>query len=494
MANKYILSIDQSTQGTKGLLFDSQGSLIKRCDIPHKQIIDDQGYVEHNPNEILQNTVEVVKLVVESAEINKDDIVGIGISNQRETVVVWDRQTGEPIYNAIVWQCARGRDITNRIERQNKGSLIRKRTGLHLSPYFSAAKISWILENVEGAKEKSVKGEICCGTIDSWLIFKLTGGKEFKTDYSNASRTQLFNIEELTWDRKVCKLFGINIETLPEVCDSNSYFGETDFNGYFSKPIPIHGVLGDSHAALFAQGCFNKGMIKSTYGTGSSVMMNIGEKPIFSQRGLVTSLAWGMDGKVNYVLEGNINYTGAVITWLEKDLKLIKSPEETQALAEQANPIDKTYLVPAFTGLGAPYWDSKATGIITGITRTTGRAEVVRAALDSIAYQITDIVMAMSKDSGIEIKELRVDGGPTKNSYLMQFQSDMLRIPVQVANIEELSGTGAAYVAGIALNLYEKEQIFSRIKRTKYESKMSSEEALKLYEGWKHAVSQVLMC
>jgi len=492
MSNKYILSIDQSTQGTKGLLFDSQGSLIMRSDIPHEQIIDSQGFVEHNPNEIIQNTIEVVKSVIERAEINKDDILGIGISNQRETVVVWDRQTGEPIYNAIVWQCARARDITNRIEEKGYGSLIRESTGLHLSPYFSAAKISWILENVEGAKEKSETGELCCGTIDSWLIFKLTDGKEFKTDYSNASRTQLFNINKLAWDKKICELFGINIDILPKVCDSNSYFGETDFNGYFNKPIPIQGVLGDSNAALFAQGCFNKGMIKSTYGTGSSVMMNIGDKPIFSKNGIVTSLGWGMDGKVNYVLEGNINYTGAVITWLEKDLKLIKSPEETQALAEQATPMDKTYLVPAFTGLGAPYWDSKATGIITGITRTTGRAEVVRAALDSIAYQITDIVKAMSKDSGIGIEELRVDGGPTKNSYLMQFQSDMLKIPVQVANIEELSGTGAAYVAGIALDLYEKDQIFSRIKRTKYENKMSSEKASKLYEGWKHAVNQVL--
>ncbi len=492
MSNKYILSIDQSTQGTKGLLFDRQGSLIMRCDIPHEQIIDSQGFVEHNPNEIFQNTIEVAKLVVDKAEINKDDILGIGISNQRETVVIWDRQSGEPIYNAIVWQCFRGRDITNRLEAKGYSSLIRQATGLHLSPYFSAAKISWILENVEGAREKSEKGDLCCGTIDSWLIFKLTCGKEFKTDYSNASRTQLFNIKDLAWDEKVCKLFGINIDTLPKVCDSNSYFGETDFNGYFNKPIPIHGVLGDSHAALFAQGCFNKGMIKSTYGTGSSVMMNIGDEPIFSENGIVTSLAWGMDGKVSYVLEGNINYTGAVISWLEKDLKLIKSADETQALAEKANPMDRTYLVPAFTGLGAPYWDSKATGVITGITRTTGQAEVVRAALNSIAYQITDVLKAMSNDSGIEIEELRVDGGPTKNRYLMQFQSDMLSIPVQVANIEELSGTGAAYITGIALDLYERDQIFSRIKRTKYEKKMSSEEVQKLYQGWKHAVSKVL--
>jgi len=492
VSNKYILSIDQSTQATKGLLFDSQGSLIMRYDMPHEQIIDNQGFVEHNPNEIYENTIKVVKAVVERADINKDEILGLGISNQRETVVVWDKETGEPIYKAIVWQCARGRDIASRIEKKGYGALIRESTGLQLSPFFSAAKISWILENIEGAREKSERGELCCGTIDSWLVFKLTCGKEFRTDYSNASRTQLFNIKDLVWDKKVCDLFEINIDTLPEVCDSNSYFGETDFNGYLNRPIPIQAVLGDSHGALFAQGCFKKGMIKSTYGTGSSVMMNIGNEPIFSESGLVTSLAWGMDGKVSYVLEGNINYTGAVITWLEKDLKLIKSAEETQALAESANPMDRTYLVPAFTGLGAPYWDSKATGIIMGMTRTTGQAEVVRAALNSIAYQITDIVKAMSKDSDIEIEELRVDGGPTKNRYLMQFQSDILRIPVQVASIEELSGTGAAYAAGIALNLYEKDQIFSRIQRRKYDKKMKDEEGLKLYKGWKDAVGKVL--
>ncbi|HZJ82413.1 MAG TPA: glycerol kinase, partial [Clostridia bacterium] len=485
MSNKYILGIDQSTQGTKGLLFDSKGNLIMSSHMAHEQIIDSRGFVEHDPIEIINNTVEIVKSVVEQAGVNKNDILGIGISNQRETVVVWDKQTGEPLQNAIVWQCSRGEEICKRIEAAGHNSLIKDRTGLNLSPYFSAAKISWIIKNVKGAREKSEREEVCCGTIDSWLIFNLTNGKEFKTDYSNASRTQLFDIEELIWNKEICELFGINIKTLPEVCDSNSCFGQTDFNGYFDNPIPIHGVLGDSNGALLAQGCFTKGMAKSTYGTGSSVMMNIGAKPISSKNGLVTSLAWGIDGQVAYALEGNVNNSGAVITWIEKDLKLIKSPNESESLAKKANPLDRTYLVPAFTGLGAPYWDSNATGIITGITRTTGQAEVVKAALDSIAYQITDIIKIMSEDSNINIEELRVDGGATKNSYLMQFQSDMLGIPIQMANIEEISGTGVAYLAGIALDFYEKDIIFSNIRRTKYEKKMTNEEQTKLYKGWK---------
>lgn len=492
MSNKYILAIDQSTQGTKGLLFDYQGDLVGRCDIPHKQIIDSRGFVEHDPNEIIHNTIEVVKKVVEQTDIDKNNILGVGISNQRETALIWDRETGKPVYNAVVWQCARGEKICNKVEKNGYSAMIKERTGLNLSPYFSAAKLSWIFQNIDEAKNKLEQGKLCCGTIDSWLIYKLTGGKEFKTDYSNASRTQLFNIKKLEWDMEICELFGIDIKTLPEVCDSNAYCGETDFNGFLDNPIPIHGIMGDSHAALFGQGCFKEGMVKATYGTGSSVMMNTGQKPIFSKSGIVTSLAWGIDGTINYVLEGNINYSGAVISWLQKDLQLISSAKETENLVKKANPLDKTYFVPAFTGLGAPHWDSNATGIITGITRTTRRAEIVRAALDSIAYQITDIIKSMGDDSGISMKELRADGGATKNTYLMQFQSDLLGIPVQVANIEELSGLGVAYLAGIALGLYDKNIIFSRINRIKYERGMTTEQQMELYEGWKEAVEKVL--
>ncbi len=485
------MGIDQSTQGTKALLFDEEGSLICRSDVPHKQYIDERGWVEHDPEEIYRNTLSVVKILVEKAGIDKNEIVTLGISNQRETAMVWDRATGKPVYNAVVWQCARGAEICAKIEAAGHGEMIRSHTGLQLSPYFSAAKIAWVLQNVEGAQERADRGELCCGTIDSWLVYKLTGGKEFRTDYSNASRTQMFNITSLAWDPEVCGLFGIPVSCLAELTDSDGEYGMTDFDGFLDAPIPIRGVLGDSHGALFGQGCVEKGMIKTTYGTGSSVMMNIGKDPVFSKR-VVTSLAWKLNGEVNYVLEGNINYTGAVITWLKDDLELITSPGETEALALAANPKDKTYLVPAFTGLSAPYWDSEAAGIISGMTRTTKRAEIVRAGLDCIAYQITDVIEAMSEESGIAIGELRVDGGPTRNRYLMQFQSDMAHVTVQVPSAEELSGIGAAYAAGIAVGLYVRDEVFAKMSRTKFEPAMDAETRNEKYEGWKHAVSQVL--
>ncbi|MCF0132549.1 MAG: glycerol kinase GlpK [Blautia sp.] len=487
---KYVLGIDQSTQGTKALLFDEKGKLFCRTDIPHRQIIDERGWVEHDLNEIYKNTIQVVKNLVEKAGIDKSEIAVLGISNQRETAACWNKFTKEPVYNAIVWQCARGAAICDRIEKAGYAGMIKERTGLQLSPYFSAGKLAWIFENVEGVKEKAQAGEIAVGTIDSWLVFKLTKGERFQTDYSNASRTQLFNVRELKWDEEILQIFGIDSSCMGQVTDSDGDFGMTDFDGYLDSPIPIRGVLGDSHGALFGQGCLEKGMIKTTYGTGSSIMMNIGETPVFTDLGVVTSLAWSMSGKVNYVLEGNINYTGAVITWMKDDLKLIDSPAETEGLARSAAPGDKTYLVPAFSGLGAPYWDSKATGIICGMTRTTGQAEVVRAGLDCIAYQITDIVRLMSEASGIPIEELRVDGGPTRNGYLMQFQSDMLGIPVSIPESEELSGIGAAYAAGLSVGIYDS-QVFRQLGRSSYAPKMPEEEKALKYQGWIDAVNKV---
>jgi len=492
MSNKYILAIDQSTSGTKALLFDEVGDLIARSDLPHDQIISEKGWVEHNPTQIYDNTLAVIKAVVKQAAIDKNTIIGVGISNQRETAMVWDKSSGMPVYNAVVWQCARGEAICNEIAKAGYSNMIRSHTGLHLSPYFSAAKISWILQNVEGVKEKADKKELCCGTMDSWLVHKLSNGKSFKTDYSNASRTQLFNISELKWDEEVCKLFEIPIEMLAKVCDSNAFYGETDFDGFLDTKIPIHGVLGDSHGALFGQGCLDTGMVKATYGTGSSIMMNIGKNPVFSEKGVVTSLAWGINGEINYVLEGNINYTGAVIKWLIDDVKLIQSAKESEELAKSANQEDGTYLVPAFTGLGAPYWDSKATATISGMTRTTGKAEIVKAAVECIAYQIKDIVKLMSEESGVAIGELRVDGGPTKNEYLMQFQSDILGIPVQVPNLEELSGIGVAYLAGITLKIYEKDKLFAHISRRKFAPLMQEDVKEKRYKGWQNAVKSVL--
>lgn len=489
--SEYVLGIDQSTQGTKAILFDTEGRAVCRTDLPHEQIVNEKGWVEHDPEEIYNNVIRVIRKLVEKAEIEKSQIRVIGISNQRETAVVWDRISGEPIYNAIVWQCARGAAICERLREAGYADTIRAHTGLQLSPYFTAAKIAWIMENVDGVKEKNKRKELCCATMDSWLVYKLTGGREFRTDYSNASRTQLFHITELKWDRDICEMFCIDPDSLPEVTDSDGYYGETDLEGFLKKPIPIRAVLGDSHGALFGQGCLERGMTKATYGTGSSIMMNIGEQPAFS-RNVVTSLAWRIKGKTQYVLEGNINYTGAVITWLKDDLKLITHPGETQELAAEANEQDTTYLVPAFSGLGAPYWDSGAKAAIWGMSRTTGRKEIVRAGLESIAYQITDVIKAMSEEAKIAIGELRVDGGPTRNAWLMQFQSDITGIPVQVPSAEELSCIGAAFAAGLAAGLYQEDILFDGIGRSKFVPHMKEKEKERRYAGWKEAVLRVL--
>ena len=488
--SKYVLSIDQSTQGTKALLFDEQGAMICRTDRPHRQIINEKGWVEHDPDEIYANTVQVVKDLVAKAGIDKSELVTLGISNQRETSVCWDKGTGRPVYNAIVWQCARGAAICEALEKRGVAKMVRAKTGMQLSPYFPAAKLAWIFQNVEGVTDRAKRGEIAVGTIDSWLVYKLTGGKRHQTDYSNASRTQLFNIIDLEWDSELLALFGIDPSCMAQVTDSDGDYGETDFDGYLDRAIPIRGVLGDSHGALFGQGCFAPGMVKATYGTGSSIMMNIGKSPVLSDLGVVTSLAWKIGGEINYVLEGNINYTGAVITWLEDDLKLIEDPGETEALARAAHPGDKTYLVPAFSGLGAPYWNSKASAAIVGMTRTTGKNEIVRAALDCIVYQIVDIVRAMGESAGMDINELRADGGPTRNAYLMQFQSDILNIPVRIPDSEELSGIGAGYAAGIRVGLYD-ENVFNTLKRASYVPSMNGTVRKEKYAGWLNAVEKV---
>ena len=485
--SRYIISIDQSTQGTKALLFDESGALIRRTDLPHAQLINEKGWVSHDGEEIYRNTMQAIKNLVMESGFDKADVAGLGISNQRETSLIWDRATGKPLAHAVVWQCARAAEICEREEISSHALEVFRKTGMKLSPYFPAAKIAWLLENVEGVRDHS----ICHGTVDSYLVYRLTGGKSYMTDYSNASRTQLFNIFDLKWDEEICRWFGIDPADLPEVADSNSCFGYTDCEGFFGKPIPIHGVMGDSHAALFGQNCRQIGMTKATYGTGSSIMMNIGTQPVLSRSGVVTSLAWGVNGKVEYVLEGNLNYTGAVITWLKDDMEMIANPGETQALAEQANQEDELYLVPAFTGLGAPYWNSRARACIVGMDRTTRRAELVRAALECIAYQIADVIFAMEEDSRLHVESLRVDGGPTRNSYLMQFQSDILQADVRVPVQEELSGIGAAYMAGLALGIWD-DSVFERDESTLYTPVMEKEQRDKKYIGWQCAVNSVL--
>ncbi|MBQ9210727.1 MAG: glycerol kinase GlpK [Clostridia bacterium] len=486
---KYVLSVDQSTQGTKALLFSERGELLCRADRPHRQITNDQGWVEHDPEEIYANTLGVIRDLVEKAGIDRNDLAVMGISNQRETSVCWHRETHRPVCNAIVWQCARATELCAGLEAAGYGDLVRQKTGLPLSPYFPAAKLSWIFQHVESAAEAAKQGQLAVGTIDSWLVWKLTGGKRHQTDYSNASRTQLFNLKTLAWDPELLAIFGIPAACMAEVTNSDGDFGETDLEGWLDHPIPIRGVLGDSHGALLGQGCLRPGMIKATYGTGSSIMMNIGENPAWSDQGVVTSLAWKLGGKVNYVLEGNINYTGAVISWLKNDLGLISSPGDTEALARAASPGDQTYLVPAFSGLGAPYWDSAARASLTGMSRSTGKNEIVRAALDCIAYQITDIVEAMRRSAGMPIGELRVDGGPTRNAYLMQFQSDLLNIPVRVPDQEELSGIGAAFAAGLSAGIYDA-SVFSLLNRLEYTPQMAAEDRQARLEGWQGAVAR----
>ena len=484
----YIIGIDQSTQGTKVMLFDAQGRMTLRVDKPHAQIIDERGYVEHDPEEIYANLIDLVKQLLAESRIDPRDVRAVGISNQRETALAWYR-SGKPVYNAIVWQCARGAAICESIADQAED--IRRRTGLQLSPYFSAAKLAWIMQNVPGVKEAALQGDVLCGTVDSYLVYRLTGGKEFRTDYSNASRTQLFNITELRWDEKILDLFGIPACCMAKLTDSDGLFGYTDFEGVLPQAVPIHGVMGDSHGALFGQGCLQRGMMKSTYGTGSSIMMNIGDAPIFSDLGVVTSLAWKTRGQVQYVLEGNINYTGAVISWLKNDIGLLQSAGESEELARKANPQDKTYLVPAFSGLGAPYWRSDVSAAFIGMNRTTGRAEMVKAGVEAIAYQITDVVKLMQQEAKIDSIQLRVDGGPTRNKWLMQFQSDMLGCPVMVPASEELSGMGAAYAAGLGAGLYTKE-VFSLNRYEQYAPMMDEALRARKYDGWKAAVNTIL--
>lgn len=475
----YVLGIDQSTQGTKALVFDKFGEILGRADRKHRQIVNKRGWISHDLMEIYQNTLLAVKDVVVKTGIPREEIAAIGISNQRETTALWDRK-GHPLGEAVVWQCSRAEVIALRY--QSEADKIYEITGLPLSPFFPAPKMKWLLENIDP------KVDFCLGTIDSWLLFKMTQGKAFKTDVSNASRTELFSLEKLSWDQGLCDLFEIPMSSLAEICDSDAFFGETDLEGYLPNKIPIHSMLGDSHAALFGEECLGRGMTKATYGTGSSIMMNTGTTRIRSRHGLASSMAWSRAGKACYVLEGNINYTGAVITWLIDNVKLIGSIGELTDLVAKANSEDTTVLVPAFSGLSAPYWKSEAKAVLYGMSRTTGKAEILRAALESIGFQVADVLKAMEEDIGEQVKSLRVDGGPTRNRYLMQFESDINGMEIDVATKEELSAIGAAYMAGIGAGIYD-ENVFKKIGYSKYLPRMSKADQEKSWAKWHEALS-----
>lgn len=488
---KYLLGIDQSTQGTKVVLVNEKGKIAKKVTKNHRQIISNEGYVSHDLNEIRDNIDFLIKKILNDTVVDQSDIVGLGITNQRESAAAWSKKTGKPLSYTVVWQCSRAKEICAQLEKEGYSKTVYNKSGMPLSPYWTAAKFDWLLQNVPEVKQSKENHDLCFGTMDSWLIYQLTNGQSFKTEPSNASRTQLMNIDTDQWDKELLDIFDIPVDSLPEIVNSNAKFGMTDFNGILSHKIHIYGVMGDSQAALFGQRGIHVGDVKSTYGTGSSIMMNIGEEPVLSKNGLMTSLAWQIDGKATYVLEGNVNYSGAVIKWLKDDLKLIDSSAETEELAKQANPIDETYLVPAFTGLGAPYWNDDAKAIIVGMTRNTRKNEVVKAGLESIAYQINDVLQAMKNDVGNNCKVLKVDGGATANKYLMQFQSDLTQSNLMIPDVEELSVLGSVFLAGLQLGIFNDDVLDNAIEYTVFKPQMNDQTRQKKLDGWHNAVSMI---
>ncbi|MHC1702944.1 MAG: glycerol kinase GlpK [Tenuifilaceae bacterium] len=488
-----ILSIDQSTSATKVMLFDASANLVHRVSLAHEQFYPAEGFVEHNAEEIFSNTVKGMAEVLHATGISVSQLAAVSITNQRETSLIWNKTTGKPIANAAVWQCQRGKDFCRTLNDLGYGPTIREKTGLLIDPYFSASKLRWLINNVEGAKESAQKGDLLLGTIDSWLLWKLTNGKVHATDFSNACRTMLFNINTLKWDEELIGLFELHPSMFPEVKYSDQIFGYTEPSVVFEQAVAIAGLLGDSHAALFGQNCFDPGMAKATYGTGSSIMMNIGKKPLSAPAGLVTSIGYGRDGKIDYVFEGNIHCTGDTINWLVNDAELISNAAESEQLALSVNDNNQVYFVPAFVGLGAPYWDNKARASISGMARNTKKAHIVRAALESIAYQIKDLIDLMVENASIQFCEMRVDGGPTRNSFLMQFQSDMLRKEVVLSNIEEISSLGAAFMAGLACGLWKDLDDIKALRKVDktFVPVMPADEVEKLYSSWKIAVRRV---
>ena len=492
VSDTYVLGIDQSTQGTKALLFDASGKLVSLKSLPHKQIINDKGYVEHDLNEIYQNVIAVVKAVVADCKEAFNKIATVGISVQRETVAAFSRTTQKPLYNAIVWQCSRGATYINQDHVKACADKVRTITGLELSEYFSASKFTWLIDNVRAVKEAFANHDLCLSNIDGYLISKLTHGKSFLTEPSNASRTMLMDLNTLQWSSSLCDLFKVPEEALPEIVDSDNLFGYTDFEGVLGKEIPIFAAIGDSQGALFGHGCLSKGQVKTTYGTGSSIMMNSGDTVSSCLHGVVNSVGWRRGGNTTYVLEGNINYSAGIISYLKDDLQLIESAKETQELALAANPNDTCYFVPALSGLGAPYFNSKVRGSIFGMSRLTTKKEIVRAALDSIAYQVTDVLNLIAKSAGSNITTLNVDGGATKNEYLMQTQADFAKVPLKLPSQNELSGVGAALMAGIKAKVYT-EEIFKLEKiASEYKPRMSQEECQRKLDGWHKAVKAAI--
>lgn len=489
---KAILSIDQSTQGTKGLVWSLEGQLLGRADAAHEQIISAEGWVSHDLNEIWKNVRRAAEAALCVAGVAPGDIAVIGLSNQRETACCWSRKTGEPLCPAIVWQCSRAADVSSALEAAGLAQRSRDITGLPLSPYFSAPKFAWMLQNEPAVQEAAANGDMCFGTVDSFLTWKMTGGGHFITDCSNVSRTGLMDLDTLRWSEEMLAAYGLKKEMLPEIVMSDAQTGATTLDGLFSSPVPLHARLGDSHAALFAHGCTEPFTAKVTYGTGSSVMMNAGEQRPRHSGEVVTSMAWGVNGKPVYCLEGNINYTGALITWLINDMGLLQKPSDSGRIAASIPDNGGVYLVPAFSGLGAPYFCSGARAAIIGMDRSCGRAHIVRAAEEAICYQIADVVHAMERTAGRPLKQLFADGGPTRDQFLMSFQAGLLGKRLAISGIEELSGAGAAYCAAIAAGLTDRETL-NRYRAVSYaEPTMTQEKRNLNQKGWQSALEAVL--
>jgi len=490
---RYVMALDQGTTSSRAIIFDENGSIVSVAQKEFTQIYPKPGWVEHDPMEIWGSQIGVAREAMEKARIAPDEIAAIGITNQRETTIVWDKNTGKPVYNAIVWQCRRTAPICDDLKAKGLADVIRRKTGLVVDAYFSGTKIKWILDNVEGAREKAERGELLFGNVDTWLIWNLTGGKVHVTDYSNASRTMIFNIHTLDWDEDILKELGIPRAMLPEVKPSSFVYGHTD-REIFGAEVPIAGDAGDQQAALFGQACYKPGMAKNTYGTGCFMLMNTGEKAVESQSGLLTTIAWGVNGKVEYALEGSIFIAGAVVQWLRDELRIIDNSAQSEEYATKVEDTNGVFLVPAFVGLGAPYWDMYARGVIVGLTRGAKREHIIRAALESIAYQTRDVLEAMQKDSGITLTNLKVDGGAVANNFLMQFQSDILGVPVSRPKVTETTALGAAYLAGLAVGYWKgMDEIASKWQIDReFKPAMAMEVREKLYAGWKKAVKRAL--
>jgi glycerol kinase len=488
----YILVIDQGTTGSAALVFDASGRVVSSADREIRQIYPQPGWVEHDPVEIFQTSLAVAKEAMQQAGVAASQIKGLGITNQRETTVVWERRTGEPVSNAVVWQCRRTAHICEDLKQQGMAEPIRDKTGLLVDAYFSGTKLRWILDNVPDGQRRAEQGDLLFGTIDSWLVWNLTGGAVHITDYSNASRTMLFNINTLQWDEELLAKLNIPQAVLPEALPSSQVYEETAAGLLGNTRVPIAGIAGDQQAALFGQACYEPGMAKNTYGTGSFILLNTGGKPVSSQKGLITTVAWGLDGKVAYAMEGSVFITGAAVQWLRDGLGLIKSAGESETLARSVPDNGGVYFVPAFVGLGAPYWDMYARGAIVGLTRGSTGGHLARATLEAIAYQVRDVADAMVAEAGLQLPLLRVDGGGTANSLMMQFQADILGIPIQPAAIAETTSLGAAYLAGLAVGMWQDTAQLARMWKAAetYEPKMSIDQREALYTGWKRAVER----